>query len=231
MKFKAVIFDLFGTLIDNFSTEEHKAVLSSMASVLGAESHSFIQSWFNTFQMRSLGTFKSVEENIIHVCKELNIRPKDKEIEKAAEIRFGYTKMSMVPKIGAVETLSTIRKLGYKTALISDCSTETPRVWDETPFSTLFDVTIFSCLVGIKKPDIQIYKLACDGLYVSSRHCLYIGDGSSNELSGARSAGMFPIQIQDPREADAHRIDEEPWEGERISQIPEVLKMLGYHHK
>ena len=85
MKFKAVIFDLFGTLIDNFSTEEHKAVLSSMASVLGAESHSFIQSWFNTFQMRSLGTFKSVES--YPARNVLLSAPKIKRLKK--RLRFG----------------------------------------------------------------------------------------------------------------------------------------------
>ena len=73
MKLKAVIFDLFGTLVNNFSIEAHKAVLSKMASLVCAESDAFIQSWFNTFHMRCIGTFQSVEDNIIYVCDGLNI--------------------------------------------------------------------------------------------------------------------------------------------------------------
>jgi putative hydrolase of the HAD superfamily len=226
MKLKAVIFDLFGTLVNNFSIEAHKAVLSKMASLVCAESDAFIQSWFNTFHMRCIGTFQSVEDNIIYVCDGLNIHPDEKQIGKAAEIRFEFTRKYLVPKIGVIETLITLRENGYKTGLISDCSTEVPKVWDQTPFAELFDVHIFSCLVGMKKPDIRIYQRACGELSIASQHCLYIGDGSSNELSGARFAGMFPIQIYDTIETDAHRIDEEVWDGERIRHIPEVLNIL-----
>jgi hypothetical protein len=36
MKYEAVIFDLFGTLVPNMSLSEHRAVLTRMADVLSA---------------------------------------------------------------------------------------------------------------------------------------------------------------------------------------------------
>ena len=73
MKYDAVIFDLFGTLVYSFTVEEYKSILSSMALELGIPEESFMESWFSSFNMRVLGEFKTVEQNIIHVCDELNI--------------------------------------------------------------------------------------------------------------------------------------------------------------
>ncbi|MCJ7605174.1 MAG: HAD-IA family hydrolase, partial [Dehalococcoidales bacterium] len=126
-------------------------------------------------------------------------------------------------------TLKTIREKGFKTALISDCSGEVPLIWDATPFGPLFDATVFSCVAGIKKPDPRIYRMATDPLGVRPEDCLYIGDGSSTELTGARAVGMHAVQIQDPDEKiNAEYVQrEENWDGDRISCLSEVLPMLG----
>ena len=52
MKYQAVIFDLFGTLIDNFSLREHQSVLAQMASVLSAPPDDFTRLWFETSDHR-----------------------------------------------------------------------------------------------------------------------------------------------------------------------------------
>ena len=51
---KAIIFDLFGTLIDNFSISEYKEILSKMATILGAPSEQFINLWTNSFDKRMI---------------------------------------------------------------------------------------------------------------------------------------------------------------------------------
>lgn len=52
---------------------------------------------------------------------------------------------------------------------------------------------VFSCNVGLLKPDRQIYELAMEHLNVSPEQCLFVGDGGSNELCGAKSAGMGTV--------------------------------------
>ena len=42
MKYKAIIFDLFGTLVDNFSIKKYKIMLSDMSTILGVEPTEFI---------------------------------------------------------------------------------------------------------------------------------------------------------------------------------------------
>ena len=51
-----------------------------------------------------------------------------------------------------------------------------------------------SCDVKLKKPDIRIYELCAGKLNVKPEECLYVGDGGSNELSAAITAGMKPLQ-------------------------------------
>ncbi len=227
MKYQAVIFDLFGTLIDNFSLREHQSVLAQMASVLSAPSDDFVQLWFDTFNERSTGVFPSPESNIEYNCRKLGIHPEDTKIKCAAEIRHDFTLRSMTPRADAIETLSHLKSEGYKTALISDCSSEVPVIWKGTPFAPLIDVSVFSCSVGLKKPDPHIYHLAISQLGVEAQNCLYVGDGSSHELTGASQVGMYPVLIRIASEdGDKHQIDREEWDGPAISSLGEVLALV-----
>ncbi len=45
---------------------------------------------------------------------------------------------------------------------------------------------------------------------------MFVGDGANDELAGAERVGMRAVQIG----------SFQPWEGERIATIPEVLDLL-----
>jgi putative hydrolase of the HAD superfamily len=227
MKYRAVIFDLFGTLVDNFTSGEYKRVLDEMADILGVPHDDFGFSWRDSFPLRVNGTHITPRESIEYVCNELGAAVTGEQVRHAAAIRLDYTARSLKPRQEAVPTLEKLRADGYRTALVSDCSGEVPAVWDDTPFATLFGAAVFSCVAGIKKPDPRIYRIAMSRIGVTARDCLYVGDGSSHELTGARAVGMRPVMIRDPGEsADAHFIDREDWSGEVISSLQEVLDLV-----
>ncbi len=92
--------------------------------------------------------------------------------------------------------------------------------------SHFFDVSIFSASVGMKKPDLQIYNLACEQLGVEPNECLYIGDGDSNELSGASQLGMGAVMIRDPNEIDPYRLVEVDWDGRKIENFIEIMDLI-----
>jgi putative hydrolase of the HAD superfamily len=98
-------------------------------------------------------------------------------------------------------------------------------MWQDTEFSSLFDATIFSASVGMKKPDPQIYTMACEQLAVEPTECLYVGDGDSNELTGASDVGMDAVMIRDPDEKDPYRLVEVEWDGRKIEKFPEILNL------
>jgi putative hydrolase of the HAD superfamily len=228
MKYKAVIFDLFGTLVDNFSSSEYQQVLTEMSAVLGAPALAFSQLWRGSFSIRMNGTHKTHEESILYICSELSVKITESQLAQAAALRLDYTVRALKPRSDSLPTINRLKEMGYKVGLISDCSPETPAAWPRTPFNGIFDVTIFSCEAGMKKPDPRIYHLCCERLGVKPSECLYVGDGSSTELTGALGAGMHPAMICDPAEnADTHYIDrEKDWTGPKISYLYEVLDLL-----
>ncbi len=228
-KFKAVIFDFFGTLVPIYSVNSHNELLSAMADKLGISSDFFIDRWLNTFRERVTGKLPDVYSNIMKICHEFGASPTKEQCDVAVEMRHEFTRNHIRPKKDAIRTLSRIKESGFGLGLITDCSSELPLIWKETEFAPYFDVTLFSCMEGTKKPDPSIYKKACTLLHVTPGACLYIGDGGSNELTGAKNVGMKPVLIFDhneQRNPDSHRVEEEEWGGTVIYSFSRVLGLL-----
>ena len=230
MKYAAVVFDLFGTLIDKFSLREGTKMLEQIASVLSVSSDDFIELYFSTYNEGGLGVFKNTEAKFEYICQKLGVPSKHTQIELAAQIHLDYTRRSITPRPDSTEVLSYLKSSGHKTGLISDCSDVVVKVWQNTPFASLIDVAVFSCLVGFTKPDSRIYHVLTEQLKVEPQSCLYIGDGGSQELTGAAQVGMHPVLIRVPDEdiTDMYRLDaeRENWNGTVISSLKEVLTLI-----
>jgi len=234
MKYKAVIFDLFGTLVEDIIGSPYTDLVMRIASVLSVPADDFNQMWSDTVYARHTGVFRSTEANIVHVCQELGGRPEDNDIKLAARIRRDYDRRVMTtPRSGAVEVLSRLKRRGHKIGLISNCTPDAPLIWPDTPFASLFDVAVFSCSVGMMKPDHRIYKLTVERLGVEPKDCLYVGNGSRGELRGAHEVGMYPVLITpgmneeflcvSPDEGELLLAEQE---GTVISSLEEVLALV-----
>jgi putative hydrolase of the HAD superfamily len=140
-------------------------------------------------------------------------------------LRLDATRPMLRPRPGAVDTLRELRRRGYRLGLITVCSDDVVDLWEETPFAGLFDSTVFSCAVGLRKPDPRIYRLALDELGVEAQDAIFVGDGANDELAGAERAGMRAVLIH--REGEQPPWDEvRDWRGPRITAIPQVLSLL-----
>lgn len=225
MRYQAVIFDLFGTLVPNLSLPKHKAVLAEMARALGVPAEPFVRGWLTTGPLRMSGAIPTPEDNAALICRDLGVAPDPEALSAAGRIRRAYSARSLLPRPGSVEVLVRIREGGRRIGLITDCSSEVPPRWDQTSFHPLVHATVFSCVERTCKPDPRLYHLACERLGVIPGACLYVGDGGSRELSGAAAVGMRPVLIVE-KDPDAHRFGAEAWAGERISALSEVPALL-----
>ena len=212
-RFGAVIFDLFGTWVPNFSRLELEQVLCEMAALLSAPPQDVVRLWLDTFPRRAVGTFRTIGANITHICHTLDVTVDEERVCRAVDLWLALERRALIPRDNAIETLSRVRGAGLKTGLISDCSHPLPTVWSETPLAPLIDVAVFSCDVGVRKPDSRIYHVACNRLGVLAQDCLYVGDGGSRELTGASRVGMRAVLVRDrederdqPVRYDAERV-------------------------
>jgi putative hydrolase of the HAD superfamily len=230
MKYKAVIFDLFGTLVDIFSVREYENILVQMASNLEAPYDNFRKIWMQTAKQRATGALGTLEENLWYICRELDLAVTIRRIEKAKQIRFDYVARALIPRKDAIDVLSKLKSSGYKIALISNCSTEPPIIWPGTPFAPFFDIALFSSVVGITKPDRRIFQMAVERLSVEPSKCLYVGDGGDDELAASAAIGMTPILIRAIHEnsGDALRPNDNVgnFTGQRITSLKEVLNLV-----
>ena len=227
MKYDAVIFDLFGTLVDIFSTREYKVLVDEMCEVLGIAPADFAARGEETADVRTRGEV-SVRESLAELCRDLGVDVAPDQIERAVEMRVDFVRGVLVPRDDAASTLAALRERGLKVGLISDCSEEVVAAWPSTPLAPLVHEAVMSASVGLKKPDAAIYELACERLGVEPSACLFVGDGGSRELSGATAVGMDAVLIRVPGDAgDAvFRRDAEDWDGLRVGALREVLALV-----
>jgi putative hydrolase of the HAD superfamily len=212
---RAVVFDLWDTLVD-FDVSGSLAVQDEMARRLGREPEEFRQEWNTTRAAREQGP----------LAPALAAFGADEALVRdLVALRTEATRGWLVPRDGALATLHELGRHGIARGLISVCSEEVATLWEETAFGGLFEATVFSCSVGLAKPDPRIYLLACDELGVEPAEALFVGDGANDELAGAERVGMRAVLI--------HRPGKEPywpsaleWSGPRITSIPEVLELI-----
>ena len=224
MKYKAVIFDLYGTLVHSWSHEIEEMILTQMAAVLSLSVSDLAKAWRMTDDDRLTGVFKSYESCIREICRRLKIIVTNDQINAASIIRAKYAKLIIEPHDGIKDVLFELRVKGYRIGLISNISMEGVKSWETSTLSSLFDVTMLSCLEEMKKPDLRIFRLTCERLVVQPEECLYIADGMDNELEAAAAVGMTPILIRHPG-APVSAI-EGSWKGPTISYLNEVFNFL-----
>jgi len=223
-KYKAVIFDLFGTLVKGIPKEKYDRHLSEMADALGVTTEDFRRLWtVNTFEARATGVFANLEANMGQIYQLLGRTEDVSRITEAAKIRRDFTQQQLSPQPYAVETLTALRSTGCSTGLISNCSSEVPLtlLWYAAPLASLVDHPIFSCQVGYTKPDERIYRLCCERLGMPPQECLYIDD-LIPYLAGAARIGMHGVLARLPGEDVS---SEEGWQGPVISALKDVLKL------
>lgn len=227
-RFDAVVFDLFGTLVYEFSSADWDAWFDGASRALGVDRALFRREWQTTSIERQTGRLGDMEQNVRTICGRMGVRPLPEDIAEALEVRMALYRKCFVPTPGALDTLRWLRVEDYRTALISMCAPDTPALWRASPLAELVEVEVFSSEVGLRKPEPEIYLHACERLGVEPSACLYVGDGSFGELSGAAALGMHSVLVLDPAVdvRTIHRPEAEEWTGPRIGSLAEVRALL-----
>lgn len=101
------------------------------------------------------------------------------------------------------EVVYELHKRGYTLGLISNVITsqEIPDWLEADGLSKYFSSVVLSSVIGIRKPDPEIYLEAARRAGVDPKYCVYVGDNLKRDITGTRAAGFGMVIIMlDPGE-------------------------------
>ncbi|MCY3711164.1 MAG: HAD family hydrolase [Caldilineaceae bacterium] len=227
MRYRAIIFDLFGTLVNSFTRREYDQVNAQMAAAVNAPYAEFWRLMGETYSDFCLGRYSSYEDLISEVCSCVGVQANMAQITRAAAFHYEFIASAILPEPEVLETLDRLKKSNYRIGLISDCGPSVPLLFPQSPLARFIDVPVFSCEEQIKKPSSAIYQRTCQRMELEPHECIYVGDGSSQELTGAAAVGMRPVlkrtDLSDVY--DSHRPEVESWQGLAVNEIMELCDM------
>lgn len=210
---KAVIFDMYETLITHFIDGVSLYFGAQMAADAGIPEEKFLAIWRPTERDRSIGKI-SLEEILTRILRENNCYSEEllqKIVQKRIvlnETLFCHLHPEIIPMFQG------LKERGILVGLISNCFSEEAQVIRNSVLFPYFDVVCLSYEQGVQKPEQEIYQKCFEMLsekaelsqkenisknnlnHVALRpeECLYIGDGGSRELEAAEVFGMKTAQ-------------------------------------
>ena len=216
---RAVLLDLYGTLVRGGGPRREVA-LREMARALRLDGSAFVELFTASASERMRGTLGTIEETLDALAQQLGADPSPSEVRLAALTWQRLHHAILWPAESTLATLDALRDRGVKLALITNCSQETEIQWPKQPLASRMDAVVFSCKERLLKPEAAIYLKACEALGVTPQECLYVGDGSDNELRGAVAVGMRTIRTLEYAYSDP------TWTGESIGKLREIIGLL-----
>lgn len=107
-----------------------------------------------------------------------------------------------------LEMFEQVKAAGHKTACLTN-NVVMPERQQQSPVSSRvaeifqrFDHVVESSKVGVRKPDVRFYEIACELLEVHPTECIFLDDLGVN-LKPAKAMGMTTIKVVSPSQAIA----------------------------
>jgi putative hydrolase of the HAD superfamily len=221
---KAYIFDLFHTLT---SLESVKPNLPSTSEYLGIDRKTWNDLLINSSPDRLCGRERDPFTIIRKLVDQVNPAIPDEIVCSAARNRMERFAQALlnIPK-DTIKTLKELKKQKITLGLLSNADVMEIAQWENSPLASCFDSVVFSCWAGFAKPDREIYGISLKELRVKAEEAVFIGDGGSDELAGAKRIGLCTVLVTGiAREIWPDKIAERrKWADWEIVHIRELLE-------
>jgi len=187
---KAVLFDLDETLLDR---------KQSLLSFVSVQAEALVDKYYvDRFIDRfiELDANGSVWKDVVYtnLVDEFNLKSvsPDKLLSDYVDNFHKYC----VAKPKSKEAIASLYSAGYLLGLVSNGKSPfQERAFEALNVSNLFSTTVVSEAVGHRKPDKDIFQLACNNLGVLTTETVFVGDNPIADIQGAKAVGMYTIYI------------------------------------
>ncbi len=184
-RIKAVIFDLYGTLL----TLRRRLLYKAVPRLLGVDA----ASWVGLIREHLLTRrFEGPADFVRFICEKLAARD---GMEERLLPLVQEELASAEPYAGVFSLLTFLRRRGYALGLLSNASSVHKEPWTRLAMAPLFDAAAFSCDAGVCKPEPRFYLDLCARLGVEPEATLIVGDSLPNDVVAPRALGMRAVRV------------------------------------
>ena len=200
-RYDAVIFDLYGTLIDIHTDETRPALWGKMADFYARNGAGFtpveLQKEYRRLADHLLteagGLWPEIDLTDVFAAlfSSAGAAPEPETVSTAAQLFRRYSTTHLRAYAGAAEILTKLRQDGHRVLLLSNaqrCFT-VPEL-DTLELSGCFDGIYLSSDYGFQKPDPRFFEALLFSEGLRPDQCLMVGNDPVCDAAGARRAGM-----------------------------------------
>ena len=215
---RPVVFDLFHTLVHGGDPERDR-VIGEMALIVGVEPAALVAAYHASWRDRMTGW--DTAETVRNLARRLGGAPTDEQVARAAAHRRRLAER-LLGRVSnpTLAVLDALRADGHPIGLISNATAETAEAWRSSALSRRVDAAVFSCEVGLAKPDPAIYRTVAERLGVDPAECVFVGDGADGELAGAAAVGMTVLRTMEHNDSDP------AWDGRALATLGDLPALL-----
>jgi len=205
---KAVLFDLYGTLVHTNRNGEE------LLEIALQRDYDFLQTRgcnvdFDHFRQIDMRVFTHLQNRKKEILQEIDLRtaykeilpavgvPASDEIIKGSISAFGSAYegvWELWPNVNHV--LKSLREKGYALAIVSDAQAEyAQRDLRQLGILDSFDAIVFSSEVGWAKPHKAMFLAALEKLGVDASKAVMVGDTFDEDIIGAKKMGIKAVLV------------------------------------
>lgn len=224
----AVIFDLFGTLVEAPSPGHRRIAVATLARA-ACQTDVTIDAYLDSSWIaRHDGTLATVPALAEHLIDHTGSRASNDDVAAAWRALAPHR---LQPDRSVSNALESLRSAGVRVGLISDASAEIAEAWQHSPAARLIDHAVFSCKARALKPAPSLDREMLTALDTPPTDVLYIGDGGGDELHGAERLGITALRVARRGGVDALSYGETTrWQGailDKVETLPAILRAGG----
>lgn len=239
LHFRAVLFDLFDTLLLLDDVEVYYPLCLSkiyeflLNHAINVSYEVFKKTYFTVRDEMIARALETLEEphfnlRISHMMQRLgfNLEEKDPIVTGATKAFADELKRHTSPDPEAIDVLQQLHRK-YKLGLVSnfgipECGYE---LLDEFELKQFLDAVVISGVINRRKPSPEIFMAALKALGVEASETVFVGDSLTDDVQGSQNVGMRAVllrkrPIPEDNEIKPNAIIEQ------LSELPKLLAAL-----